>query len=268
MIVKTKEFKQNDIYFMEILLDIIIINDNYNGILIYDSNMILKKKLRIFEDITIYSSFNNSYEEILLFCPDNECLVHINIVNYEYKVIYLENGLENLIFSALYEWNDNGLVLTTNNGEFYSVCIYEKKIHKIDYKDIRRLYPKLYEFHLEFIKHKVVKVFYDEYIAIINNDKCNISILNLKKKSKQILSNATINFHDIEFMKGIYAIVNEKAIEIISIHDNVVLYPNKDCIFLKARFLSEQNDIYLVALSSSQTNVNYSRMELYKLSAL
>lgn len=100
-----KEFTQNDIYFMEVLSDKIIINDNYNGILVFDKNLELIKKLEIFEDITIYYSFvNNIGGEILLFCPDNECIVYINIETYEYEVIYLKNGLENLIFSNLYEW--------------------------------------------------------------------------------------------------------------------------------------------------------------------
>ncbi|NYC30620.1 hypothetical protein [Clostridium saccharobutylicum] len=121
-----KEFIKNDIYFMEVLSDKIIINDNYNGILVFDKNLELIKKLEIFEDITIYYSFvNNIGGEILLFCPNNECIVYINIETYEYEVIYLKNGLENLIFSNLYEWNDNGLILSTYNGEFYSVCIDE-----------------------------------------------------------------------------------------------------------------------------------------------
>ncbi|MBU3131876.1 hypothetical protein KPL40_05370 [Clostridium gasigenes] len=267
MFIKTKEFNQNDndIYFMEVLSDKIIINDNYDGILILDNNLNLIKRLKLFEDITVYSSFINNNEEILLFCPDNECMVHINIANYEYKVIYLRNGLENLIFSTLYEWNENALILTTYKGEFYKVCVYEKTMQKIDYKEIERLYPKLYEFHQESIKHKVVKVFADEYIAIIDDEKCNINMLNFKDQTKQVLNNATANFLDIEFRAGAFAIVNENTIEIITTRDKGVMYPNKDCIFLKARFLGKPNDIFLVTLSSSQSNVNYSKIDMFQL---
>lgn len=270
MFIRTKEFKQNnnDIYFMEVLSDKIITNDNYDGILILDNNLNLIKRLKIFEGITVYSTFINNNEEILLFCPDNECMVHINIANYEYKVIYLKNGLENLIFSTLYEWNENGLVLTTYKGEFYSICLYKKTIQKIDYKEIERLYPKLYEFYQESIKHKVVKVFADEYIAIIDDEKRNINMLNSKGQTKHVLNNATTNFLDIQFREGTFAIVNENTIEIITTHDKGVLYPNKDCIFLKARFLSKPNDICLVALSSSQSNVNYSKIDMFQLSSL
>lgn len=108
MLTKIKEYKQNDndIYFINTISNKIIINDNYNGILILDTNLKLIKQLKIFEDITIYSSFiNNITEEILLFCPDNECMVYVNILKYEYKVIYLKNEFEKLIFTNLYEWN-------------------------------------------------------------------------------------------------------------------------------------------------------------------
>lgn len=237
-------------------------------ILILDNNLNLIKRLKISQDITIYSSFIKNNEEILLFCPDNECMVYINIANYEYKVIYLKNGLENLIFSTLYEWNENGLALTTYKGEFYSICVYEKTIQKIDYKEIERLYPKLYEFHQGSIKHKVVKVFNDEYMAIIDDEKRNIAMLNFKDQIKHTLNNTTDNFLDIEFREGIFVIVNENTIEIITTHDKGVLYPNKDCIFLKARFLSKPNDICLVTLSSSQSNVNYSKINMFQLCIL
>lgn len=268
MLIKTKEFKQNDIYFMEVLSDKIIINDNYDGILILDNNLDLIKRLNIFEGITVYSSFINNSEEMLLFCPDNECMVYIDIANYEYKVIYLNNGLESLVFSNLYEWNEKGLVLTTYKGEFYKVCAYEKTIQKIDYKEIEKLYPDLCKFHQESIKHKVIRAFPHEYIAIIDDEKRNINLLNVKDQTKYVLNNATINFLDIEFRGGTFAIVNENMIEIITTQDKSVLHPNKNYIFLKARFLSIPNDICLVTLSSSQSNVNYSNIDMFQLSTL
>lgn len=252
---------------MEVLSDKIIINDNYDGILILDNNLDLIKRLNIFEGITVYSAFINNNEEMLLFCPDNECMVYINIANYEYKVIYLNNGFESLIFSTLYKWNENGLVLTTYKGEFYSVSVYEKTIQKIDNKEIERLYPKLYKFHQELIKqHKVIKIFPYEYIAIIEDEKRNIYMLNFKNQIKYVLDITSVNFLDIEFREGTFAIVNENIIEIITTQNKSVLNPNKNYIFLKARFLSKLNDIYLVILRSNQSNVNYSKIDMFQLS--
>ncbi|APC40576.1 hypothetical protein [Clostridium estertheticum] len=271
MFIKTKEFKQNDndIYFIGNLADKIIINDNYNGILILDNNLELIKKLEIFDDITVYSHFiNNVDEEILLFCPDNECMVYINVETYEYKVIYLKNGLENLIFSNLYEWSVNGLVLSTYNGEFYSICIDEKIIEKIDYKEVERLYPKLYKFYKESTKQKVIKLFPDEYIAIIEEEKRNINAFNYKEQTKHVLNNASINFIDIEFKDGIFVLVDENIIEIITIRDKEILHPDENYIFLKAKFVSKLDCICLVTLSSSNSNAGYSKIDMFQISTL
>jgi len=266
VLVKKKEFKCSDIYFMEVISNKIIINDNYDGILILDNNLDLIKRLNIFKGITVYSSFINDNEEMLLFCPDNECMVYIDIANYEYKVIYLNNGLESLIVSNLYEWNENGLVLTTYKGEFYRVCVYEKTIQKIDYIEIEKLYPNLYNFYKESIKHKVIRTFPYEYIAVIEDEKHNISMLSVKDQTKYVINNVPENFLDIEFKGGTFAIVNEKNIEIIKYQDKSVLYPNIYYIFLKARFLNIKNDICLVTLSSSLSNVNHCEIDIFQLS--
>lgn len=271
MLIKTKEFKQNDndIYFIEILSDKIIINDNYNGILILDNNLELIKRLEIFDDITVYSSFINNIDgEILLFCPDNECMVYINVETYEYKVIYLKNGLENLIFSNLYEWNMNQLVLSTYNGKFYKICIDEKIIQKIDYEEVERLYPKLYEFYQESTKQKVIKVFSDQCIAIIEEEKHNINAFNYKKQTKHALNNASSNFIDIEFKEGIFVLVDENIIEIIAANDKQVMHPDENYIFLKAKFVSKLDCICLVTLSGSNSNVGYSKIDMFPISTL
>lgn len=253
---------------MEVLSDKIIINDNYEGILILDSNLNIIKRLKILEGIMIYSSFVNRYGEILLFCPDNECMVHINIEDYQYKVISLKNGLEELIFSTLYEWNENSLVLTTYNGEFYSICVDKKTIQKIDYKEIEKLYPNLYNFYQELMKYKVIKVFSDEYIAIIYDENCNINMINFKRKTKQVINNVSDDFLDIEFRDETFTIVNENIIEIVKGYDKKVINRNKEFIFLKARFLSKGNNIFLVTLSSSQSDTNYSKINMFQLYTL
>ncbi len=268
MFAKTKEFKQkdNDVYFFQTVSDKIIINDNYVGILILDSNLNLIKSLTIFDGITVYSSFvNNINEEILLFCPDNECIVYVNLKNYEYKVIYFEDGLESLIFSNLYEWNDNSLVLTTFKGEFYSICIREKSIQKIDPEEVEREYIELHKLYQESRKHKVFRVFSDENIAIMDCGERNINILNYKNQTKHVFNNTTIDFLDIDFREGILAIINENVVDIITDNSNAMIYPEENYIFLQGRILSKLSNLFLIVLSSSKSNASNSGVEMFKL---
>lgn len=84
MLISKKEFKQNDndIYFMEVVLDKIVVNDNYEGILIFDDNLNLVKKLKLLEDMIVYKSYiNKAKMEMLLFCVDNQCMVYIVLLS-------------------------------------------------------------------------------------------------------------------------------------------------------------------------------------------
>ena len=49
LVKKVFEEDNNDVYFMEIMEDKIVINNNYKGILIYDSTFNLVKKIDLFE---------------------------------------------------------------------------------------------------------------------------------------------------------------------------------------------------------------------------
>lgn len=268
MFIKTKEYKQsdNDIYFIQIISDKIIINDSYDGILLLDGNLDLIKRLKIFDGITIYSSFiNNIDEEILLFCPDNECMVHINLQKYEYKVIHLQNGFEDLIFSNLYEWNINGLALSTYKGEFYSVSIAEKIIRPIDYKEVQRKYTELYNLIQEIPKNNICKMFPDVNVVLMYDEDRNIKMFNDKEKIKHAINNANIGFLDIDFREGTFAMVNENVIEIIVGDDTTMIYPDEKNIFLQGRLISKYNDIYLIVLSSSKSDASYSKVDMFKL---
>ncbi len=59
-------------------------------------------------------------------------LQYCGILICNFRYFYLTtNRLENLGFSNLYEWNDNGLILTTYNNEFYNICVSKKSIQKV-----------------------------------------------------------------------------------------------------------------------------------------
>lgn len=72
-----KEWEENDIYFMEVLEDKLIINDNYNGISVYDSSPNLIKTIEFMDGFLIESSVKKG-NEIMLICPENGSLVYLS----------------------------------------------------------------------------------------------------------------------------------------------------------------------------------------------
>lgn len=71
----------NDIYFMETVADKVIVNDNYQGIMILDNHLNLNKCLKLIDHLVIDMSFVKK-EEILLVCYENQCMIHIDTVSF------------------------------------------------------------------------------------------------------------------------------------------------------------------------------------------
>lgn len=268
MLIKEKELnmKDDDIYFLEVVSDKIVINDNYKGIQIIDKNLNIIKKLEIFNDMTIYSSYiSTSSKEILFFCPDNECVVYVDLENYNHKIINLKNGLENVIFSPIYLWNEHELILVTYKGEFYSILVNEMSVQLIDTSEVKRLYPVLYGFYEELTKYKIINVYANELFGIIEDKGGDVFLLNYHDKTKHIISSKEGNFLDIEIEREKFAIISEDVIQINMAHKDKILYPKDNYIFLKAKFLNDKRDNYFITLSSHRSNVTFSNIKAYKI---
>lgn len=57
------EFADNDVYFMEVLKDMILINNNYSGLILFNSNLEEVCRLEVIEDLSIYSSYIHRDEQ-------------------------------------------------------------------------------------------------------------------------------------------------------------------------------------------------------------
>ena len=102
-----KIIRENDTYFLEVLDDRIIINDNYDGVLIFDLEMNFIKAINIFEDIVVYDSYVISNKELILFCPENEKMVYINCEKNTSKVIDIDEELSDIVDLRLFSMKDN-----------------------------------------------------------------------------------------------------------------------------------------------------------------
>lgn len=148
MIIKKLEFiqKKNDVYFLENIGSSIVINDNYSGILILNNKFDIIKKISFIEEVTIYSSYTNDInEELLLYCPDNNIFIYINIKNYGYRIIKLKNPIKNMVFSNHYIWHDNIVLLSTYKSEFVLLNVERLTAKIIDFDQVIQKYPNFYK---------------------------------------------------------------------------------------------------------------------------
>ena len=126
-----KIIRDNDTYFLEILENKIIINDNYHGILIFDLEMNFKKAINIFEDIVVYDSYVINNEELILFCPENEKMVYVDCEENTSKVIDIDEELSNIFDLRLLSMKDNICIFVSAQNKYIELNLENKIIKEV-----------------------------------------------------------------------------------------------------------------------------------------
>ena len=126
-----KIIRENDTYFLEILENRIIINDNYHGILIFDFEMNFIKAINIFEDIVVYDSYVISNKELILFCPENEKMVYIDFKEEISKVIDIDEELSDIADLRLFSMKDNTCIFVSAQNKYIELNLQNKTLKEV-----------------------------------------------------------------------------------------------------------------------------------------
>ncbi|PXV83705.1 hypothetical protein C8E03_1452 [Lachnotalea glycerini] len=223
-----KIIQDNDIYFIDVVENKIIVNDNYEGVLIYDLELDLIKNMKLFEDIVIYSSFILGKNEIMLFCPENGALVYINVEKYISRVISLsDEQLSDIVIVDLYAIKEEGGVFVDSNNEFIEVAWKEESVNKIEISMISEKYQK-------------------------TND---------KKKSIEQIQKSLIESYDyinINTLGKITDIVYENEIVLYNGEKKITMQPVQNYTFNNAKIIKNDNLHFLVILSNCKNDIDLS----------
>ena len=277
--VTSKAFSNNDMYFMEVISDKIVINDNYEGVLILDRDFNVIKGIKLLDDLIIETSFINE-KEIILYCYENECLIHIDIDSYAYEIIKLNKDLKDKIFLSLYEWINNDLILSADNGMFFVyVNLLDNTAQEIQKDLIDKLQFSIYDNWNKLRKYRLHKIYSDKYYAVIESDNV-IMLMDYKNDTKSVLQIETMDvydnkvptnciYHDIEVTTDCVVEISEKKISILYGSKNVILYPNPENYrFLRGKFITIDKTDFLLLLSNNNSNSSKSKIEKYLINKL
>lgn len=274
----SKMFTDNDIYFMEIVSDKLVINDNYDGVFILDLELNMIKELKLFNDMSIYMSFIKD-KEIVLYCEENQCLVHINTDTCEYKIFPLSKEFEDIVFMPFYEWVDNDLILLSDNGNVMTHVDLLNHAVNIIQENNDKYKSKIFD-NWEKISGKVVyKVYSDECNAVVESNN-KIVLYNYQKDEESILliepnhfySNdvsSIYRYHDIEVKNGVIAEISERNVSILYKKEQIILGPeSKNEFFIRGKLTRIAGNDYLFLLQGSNSDPLKSVIEKYDLSLL
>lgn len=275
----SKIFTNNDIYFIEVVSDKIVINDNYNGVFILDYELNIKKELKILDDMSIDVSFIKD-KEIVLYCYENRCLIYINIDTYVYKIISLNEELNDIVFLPLYEWIDNDLMLLSDNGNvIIHVNLLHNTIKKICKENINKYKFSIHSDWRKLSGKVIYKIYPNECNAVleINN---KIALYNYQDNEETILTIDSTDlhnndipssyiYHDIEVKNDFIVEISEKKVAVLYKKEKILLYPESmDCSFWRGKLINIEGNDYLILLQCSNSDSQKARIEKYDVKLL
>lgn len=178
-----KLIKGNDVYFLQVLENKIIINNNYEGIIVLDYELNVLAEIKLLDGICIYSSFNIGKNELILFCPENGKVVYVNIENLEVNVmdipsVFLNEILNKVIFNnkdfcVFVTMKNKYIVLDKNNKKLENMNdkVFDKKIIKSE-KDISAREIDILQKHQDCnnkdVKNGIIVITYENEILVYN----------------------------------------------------------------------------------------------------
>ena len=261
----SKSFSNNDIYFMEVVSDKVIINNNYDGVTFLDSDLNVLKDIKLLDDLIIDISFKHD-SGIVLCCYDNQCIIYINTETYTFKIIPLPEDFEKISFLSLYEWEDNDLVLLADNGTVTAHVNLLDDIVKVIKKDsIGRHRISIHENWDKLCVFLIHKIYPDKHIAVVETNN-TIMMMDYKNNTRAVLKMEPIKFHDIEVTTDYIVQVSEDKASIMCGDKNVILYPDsRDHRFLRGKFITIDKKDYLLLLVCSNADSSEANIEKHSL---
>lgn len=256
------EFENNDVYFMEVLKDMILINYNYSGLILFNNNLEQIHKLEVIEGLLIYSSYIHE-REILLFCPENKCFVYFDFNLNEKKIIPLKE-FEDWIFSPLYIWCRGNVLLSDYSGHFANVDLKNGKINMINIYDT--VYQRMWVDIEKLREYQIYKIFNEKKKALVHFQDSKVRLIDYNQDIKVIKEFRKENFYEFDWSNGYTAKISEKKIEIIYGNSIITYNSSNNYNFLRGRIMNFKGRVYIYILSGLKSNDKRGRIEKMELS--
>ena len=141
---KRIKLKENDVYSMCESKDYLILNNNYNGLTLYDSGLNFIKNIIIAEDLMIYEIYNSRFDNrIVIFDAENQMLYFIDLN----KVSHVISVSTEVIFLNFFKFDNNNFILRSREVA-YTFCFESGQLISS--------YPYVYEFILSVSNQQIM----------------------------------------------------------------------------------------------------------------
>lgn len=254
--------RENDVYFMETVKDNIIINYGYSGIEVLDCKLKSIKKINIFDDIVIHSTYVNSKSnELLLLCPENECFVYVNLNDYSTKTILFQDNLKNTFFSTIYLWQDDVIIINLYNS-FVEINLKKESIEIVKDEKIMEIHPNFYKFCSFISGEGMIDVCSSNNKAILQNSNGEFFMFDLENDFNKLSIKGTYAVTDLTFNEENIGLVYGDYVKIITRDNEKSINCEDGDVFLKVAYLENKN---LVVLSNNRLKSMQSKVLIFNI---
>jgi len=252
-----KELKGNDIYFLEIIGEKILVNDNYSGVLVYDRELNLLQTIKFMDGFLIEFSVKKQ-NEILFICPENGSLVYLSLTDYQHKMISLD-GWEEWIFSPLFEWQEDHIILSDYKGRLAMVDLGQENISEMapsGKESILKQQQKLSGFSVE-------KMFQEERKAVVENKDGDLEVVDYADGLCSLISLPKGDFYDYEMQGVSVTEISEDCILETNLENNECqeYLPEDGYCFLRGKYMMAGQQAFLFLLSTDKADAQRTMIE-------
>lgn len=245
---------KDDTYALEAIGPYLITNDDYAGISIFDHELHLVKALSIVGRLIIDYIYKHASEnKIIIYDQDHRRFILVDLDHFSFNIIPLTSIDPDIVFSPLYQWNDNEIVLIAGTRNFFICNTQSGKIKKISEKTFGIKYPELYGFwHYSYGYVKTYYFIADKEFAVDDQDEERIFLIDFNDVPHGEIERPNFDIHDIIRSDDKICFVSEEAIQITDQSNNTLLFlrPPTDHEFTRARLFKQNDKTFLVTLNN------------------
>ena len=248
------EADDNDVYFMDIINDKIVMNDNYHGILVYDENFQLIKKIELFHDFIVDFALKGK-DGILLFCYDEHVLVYFMIESLQCKMFSLKK-FSDWIFSSLYVWDDEFVLLSDYNGNIIRLDLKNEKLAVETGEGRLKRFEKVYQ-NLRGLE--VCKNLGAKKSAFISEKNGMIELIKYTQGSENgfwvLYDLKEEQFHDFDFERHYISAVGEEETHIIDMNKGQVqkCFADVGWFMIRGNFMVKNEEVFYFLLEGNKS---------------
>ncbi|MCY8232248.1 hypothetical protein [Priestia endophytica] len=251
-----------DIYYIDVFQEKIVVNHHNEGIMVFDHNLNLLKEIPMVDNMEIYSSYKNlKTNELILYDSYNNALIHIELNSFKVKIYTHARDLPN--FSKLYEWEGEKVIFVTLSGDFLIFDTENNTLRHTDRSEIKQHYVDFYQLWFETKEFQIVTYNHnDRSIIYKGREEKEYALYNPNYGEKIIRS--TSNPHEVVALENVVVSVREEDLSMQPQIHPFMLYSHLNMIFARCQIVKRDSNFFIFVLSHHQFEIQ-SELVIYRL---